>query len=445
MARGRDLHQALKTERVGEANGAGVNFVLVKLQWGRDDVGFGLHADPRSWTTAGVQTPDLLGYLGFKREPNCGFVGGECYARMVDEGFALDAFAPAFARSYQALQQAENHLEACGYPFDRREGWGIFFHRESGGRHRPNAGGDGHTGAKIERMKEAEDEAFRFAFSWMEGRDKGWTIHCRPKHPPLSSEVAGVFDFLDLRRFAECPHFDFDECYWRFIPYQGRTDSFFDNNAGVAHGWFDAQATRFSPGVEQLLAAHAAMEPFGMQLLPSVPGTTDRKKQVSVGGSISLSGTVVATKTETFPQVPGERAFEYDVAISFAGTERERAEALATQVRDAGFNVFYDAFYPEHLWGKDLVMLFDDVFRKRSRYAVVFVSSEYANRMWTIQELRSALARAVEEKGKEYILPIKVDDTDLPGLPPTLGYLALSEHGIDNVAEILLKKLRGES
>jgi len=44
--------------------------------------------------------------------------------------------------------------------------------------------------------------------------------------------------------------------------------------------------------------------------------------------------------------------YEFDVAISFAGTERPLAEALANVVRDAGFRVFYDDFYPDALWAK---------------------------------------------------------------------------------------------
>ena len=34
-------------------------------------------------------------------------------------------------------------------------------------------------------------------------------------------------------------------------------------------------------------------------------------------------------------------------------------------------------------------------------------------------ELRSAQAKALEQKGDEYILPVKVDDAELDGLPPT--------------------------
>ncbi len=56
---------------------------------------------------------------------------------------------------------------------------------------------------------------------------------------------------------------------------------------------------------------------------------------------------------------------EFDLAISFAGTERPLAEELAMRMRDAGFDVFYDGFYPEQLRGKDLAAYFDQVYRRQ--------------------------------------------------------------------------------
>src|SRR6266542_199298 len=117
------------------------------------------------------------------------------------------------------------------------------------------------------------------------------------------------------------------------------------------------------------------------------------------------------------------------------------AEQLATMLKEKEIAVFYDGFYPEHLWGKDLAVEFDNIYRKESRYCVLFVSPEYANRMWTIHERRSALARLLEDRGKEYILPIKVTDAELDGLSPTIGYLDLAVYPIPTIAEILLKKL----
>jgi len=103
--------------------------------------------------------------------------------------------------------------------------------------------------------------------------------------------------------------------------------------------------------------------------------------------------------------------------------------------------VFYDEFYPEHLWGKDLAVHFDRVYRKESRFCVIFISVEYSKRAWTYLELRSALARAVTERGNEYILPIRVEAVDLDGVPPTLGYVDIAAHSIETIGEMLLRKL----
>jgi len=62
--------------------------------------------------------------------------------------------------------------------------------------------------------------------------------------------------------------------------------------------------------------------------------------------------------------------------------------------------------------------------------------------MWPNHERRSAQARALKEKGQEYILPIKVDDTELDGMPPTLGYLDVKCYSIEQIAELLIKKLQ---
>jgi len=94
------------------------------------------------------------------------------------------------------------------------------------------------------------------------------------------------------------------------------------------------------------------------------------------------------------------RTHMYDVAISFAGPQRPLAESLAARVKEAGFHVFFDDYYPEQLWGKNLVEYFDEVYRKQSRYCVIFMSAEYKERLWTTLERQSAQARAFHEKGK---------------------------------------------
>jgi hypothetical protein len=74
---------------------------------------------------------------------------------------------------------------------------------------------------------------------------------------------------------------------------------------------------------------------------------------------------------------------------------------------------------------------------------MILVSQEYLERQWTDHERRSAQARALEERGREYILPIKVDDAELPGMPPTIGYVSLPTLGMEKIAQLLVKKPQG--
>jgi len=134
--------------------------------------------------------------------------------------------------------------------------------------------------------------------------------------------------------------------------------------------------------------------------------------------------------------------YEFAAAFSFAGPQRELTERLATLVRDAGYKVFYDNFYADHLWGQDLPTFFEQIYHKKALYCVPFISQEYIDRMWTTWERRSATTRLLEERGKEYILPIRVENVEVPGIPSTIGYLSLSNYSIEQIAEILIKRLQ---
>lgn len=314
---------------------------------------------------------------------------------------------------------------------------GFFFGKPSEGRRysSEDTSGNGHVAPKIERLKESEDDYFNFVFTWMEGSGvKGWTTHYRAKHMPLSPEFAAALEFIGgFKSFAECPEFNFESCWWRFTSYQQDGSGVFGRNTEYVHRGFDAHAANFSPGLKALLSAHVELEKHGFSFLKigPFPSLAERRQ-------------VVSPSRRPFPPPSKQTDLDvFDVAISFAGTEREYAKQLAEFLRTRGLNVFYDDFYPEQLWGKDLVAFFDRVYRKASKYCVMFISAEYANRIWTTHERRSAQARALEEKGREYILPIRVDQTDLEGLPPTVGYLPMDQYSIEQIAELLVKKLKG--
>ena len=134
--------------------------------------------------------------------------------------------------------------------------------------------------------------------------------------------------------------------------------------------------------------------------------------------------------------------FEYDVCLSFAGEQRSYVERFATILGEHNIRVFYDRHEQADLWGKDLYEHLDDVYRKRARFCVIFISADYARNVWPNHERKSAQARAVEA-ASEYLLPARFDDTEIPGIRPTVGYIDLRVTGPEELAALTIRKLTG--
>jgi hypothetical protein len=131
---------------------------------------------------------------------------------------------------------------------------------------------------------------------------------------------------------------------------------------------------------------------------------------------------------------------DYDIALSFAGEERGYVDRVANLLKERGVKVFYDLFEEADLWGKDLYVHLSEVYRKRARFTVMFISEAYAKKLWTNHERKSAQARAFQE-AQEYILPARFDNTDIPGVLPTVGYVSLKDRTPQDLVSLITKKL----
>ncbi len=131
---------------------------------------------------------------------------------------------------------------------------------------------------------------------------------------------------------------------------------------------------------------------------------------------------------------------EYDVALSFAGEQRDYVRAVASELAKHRIRVFFDEQSEVALWGKDLGEELQRIYMKASNVVVMFVSADYATKSWPIHERRSALSRAINER-REYVLPARFDDTELPGLSPSVSYLPLTGRTPATLAENIMQKL----
>lgn len=167
--------------------------------------------------------------------------------------------------------------------------------------------------------------------------------------------------------------------------------------------------------------------------------TKERLRKTFVTAIERLFGPALdITNTELKKKV--RKNYEFDVALSFAGEQREYVEQLANILESKGLRVFYDKFKQSHMWGENLIEYFEEVYYSKSKFCIMFISSDYLRKMWPVHERRSATARDLEQFGG-YILPVIFEEVDVPGLDKYRGHLDARELGPEDIAKAFLGKL----
>lgn len=136
--------------------------------------------------------------------------------------------------------------------------------------------------------------------------------------------------------------------------------------------------------------------------------------------------------------------YKYDVAFSFAGEDRKYVEQVALFLKKRNIAVFYDHFEEENLWGKNLVTYLEEIYTHKSRLCVIFISQNYIRKEWTCYESAAAAVRMLSSnlKRKEYLLPVKFDDTQVPGVLNTIGFIDGKWKTPGELGDLIIKKLR---
>ena len=132
---------------------------------------------------------------------------------------------------------------------------------------------------------------------------------------------------------------------------------------------------------------------------------------------------------------------KYDVALSFAGEQRRYVHQVAEALSEKGVTVFYDNFETADLWGKNLHTHLEEVYGRKARFTVMFLSDAYARKVWTKHERKAAQARAATMNA-DYILPVRFDETRIPGLSAKVAYLKAEDYTPERLSDEIIKKLR---
>ena len=120
---------------------------------------------------------------------------------------------------------------------------------------------------------------------------------------------------------------------------------------------------------------------------------------------------------------PIER-FEYDAALSFASEDKAIAEELAELFINRNIRVFLDEYTGSEAWGKDILDHLVNLSSRKAQYCVLLISEHYPLKAWTKTERASVQDRSLRDT-REYILPIQLDDVNVPGIAEVKGYVDL--------------------
>jgi len=131
-----------------------------------------------------------------------------------------------------------------------------------------------------------------------------------------------------------------------------------------------------------------------------------------------------------------ERSYEFDIAISFAGEDRELAKIFSDKFQIFDANVFYDKNYEINLLGKTLTKQFAKIFNEDSRFVVCLLDKYHADKIWPTFERDTFVHRVKEEA----VIPIYLDDTKFVGIPSDLYGVDLKrDRSEDKVDDAVIK------
>lgn len=138
-----------------------------------------------------------------------------------------------------------------------------------------------------------------------------------------------------------------------------------------------------------------------------------------------------------------EEGVTYDVAFSFAGEQRGYVEQVVAACRSLDIDVFYDRDQEVDFWGRNFIVEFRKVYGgTRARYVVAFVSEEYLNKRYPMDEFLAALLPSIS-RPSDYLLPVTFGDVDVPSelLNPAVGRLQAEDYTPQELAGAIQRRV----
>lgn len=134
----------------------------------------------------------------------------------------------------------------------------------------------------------------------------------------------------------------------------------------------------------------------------------------------------------------GDRDFDFDFAISFAGENRDLARSIKDQLELLDCAVFFDELFEANYLGQAWHKTFMEIFSDRSRFVVCLLDKYHLDKIWPTFERECFIPRVPEAA----VIPIYLDETSFPGIPKDIVGIKFSSDGVP--VEALPNKITDE-
>ncbi|MFE5564806.1 TIR domain-containing protein [Amycolatopsis japonica] len=128
---------------------------------------------------------------------------------------------------------------------------------------------------------------------------------------------------------------------------------------------------------------------------------------------------------------------KFHVAVSYSRKDQETVGGVVYALKARGIRVYHDRTDKTLTWGSALNERLSRIYGEDASFCLVFLSRSYFDGECTKVEFEAALRRRRTQA--DYILPIRLDATDLPDGLRDVSYLDLD--GFEATAELVLAKL----
>ena len=155
-----------------------------------------------------------------------------------------------------------------------------------------------------------------------------------------------------------------------------------------------------------------------------------------------LDNESVAQSYNNSDALPESMSRRFQVALSFPGERREFVRAVAEHLATVipRVSILYDEWYEAEFARPNLDTYLQELYRKQSELIAVFICAHYEQKNWCGLEWR-AIREVIMDRRDASVMPLRFDDTEIPGLFANDGYIWIGEREPGAIGDLILQRL----